>query len=72
MNFQKVGRWFPCTKGDVIQGPALITATMYIGASFTSYGLATLEVLPEAFPPDRTLLLPQGSNTPVPLRTAPS
>ena len=63
VSFQKGGRWFPCTKGDVIQGPALITAAISISIPLPTYGLATLEVLPEAFPPDRTLLLPQGSNT---------
>ena len=68
VSFRREGRWFYAAKGDVIQGPALLAVSLYDSFrefynDYQLYGLVTFELLPQAFPPDRTLLLPQGSNT---------
>jgi hypothetical protein len=43
--------------GTVIAGPAVFQATSYNGA----IGFYTIEISPESFPPDKTLIIPAGT-----------
>ena len=54
---------FNLFKDDVIEGPATIQLWAALAQGQNPYVLLTLERLPQSFPPDRTLVLPQGSNS---------
>ena len=59
----KDGGEFEVFKDDVIEGPATIRILAMLAPNQSPSVWLTLELLPQAFPPDRTLVLPQGSNS---------
>lgn len=59
----KDGGQFEVFKDDVVEGPATIQIWAALAQNQNPAVWMTLERLPQAFPPDRTLLLPQGSNS---------
>lgn len=51
--------WFnPGTEGLVVTGPAKLLLRASGGGG---YGIATVKIEPESFPPDKTIIIPAGS-----------
>ena len=64
---QKNGQtfWFnPGTEGLIVAGPAKLLLRASGGGG---YGIATIKVEPETFPPDKTVIIPAGSGARVTL-----
>ena len=59
----KDGGEFEVFKDDVVEGPATIRIGAMLAPNQFPAVWLTIERLPQSFPPDRTLVLPQGSNS---------
>lgn len=66
-SFTKDGVWFPSVVGDrnlfvVVKGPATFHLVAQGGGGSPTATLLTLKIKPESYPPDKTLILPPGTN----------